>query len=257
MKNPFSLEGKTILVTGASSGIGKATAIACAEAGASVVLTGRNLSRLEETLKQIEDLRLKNEDFKSEHVVIAAELCEQEEINRLVDAMPELDGAFLCAGVSDTTPVKYMNSEAIERVLSINLEAPMLLTQRMLLKKKIKKGASLVYMSSMGVEQVTPGLGIYAASKSGLNAFMRAVATEQASRMVRANAIMAGMVKTELIDTLSQLSEEDIKRDEAKYPLGYGKPEDVANAVIYLLSDASAWMTGGVIKLDGGSSLIN
>jgi len=257
MKNPFSLEGKAILVTGASSGIGKATAIACAEAGASVVLTGRNLSRLEETLKQIEDLRLKNEDFKSEHVVIAAELCEQEEINRLVDAMPELDGAFLCAGVSDTTPVKYMNSEAIERVLSINLEAPMLLTQRMLLKKKIKKGASLVYMSSMGVEQVTPGLGIYAASKSGLNAFMRAVATEQASRMVRANAIMAGMVKTELIDTLSQLSEEDIKRDEAKYPLGYGKPEDVANAVIYLLSDASAWMTGGVIKLDGGSSLIN
>lgn len=257
MKNPFSLEGKTILVTGASSGIGKATAIACAEAGASVVLTGRNLSRLEETLKQIEDLRLKNEDFKSEHLMIAAELCEQEEINRLVDALPELDGAFLCAGVSDTTPVKYMNSEAIERVLSINLEAPMLLTQRMLLKKKIKKGASLVYMSSMGVEQVTPGLGIYAASKSGLNAFMRAVATEQASRMVRANAIMAGMVKTELIDTLSQLSEEDIKRDETKYPLGYGKPEDVANAVIYLLSDASSWMTGGVIKIDGGASLCN
>ena len=257
MKKSFSLEGKTILVTGASSGIGKATAIACAKAGARVVLTARNIERLEETLKQIEDLRLKNEDFKSEHLMIAAELCEQEEINRLVDALPELDGAFLCAGVSDTTPVKYMNSEAIQRVLSINLEAPMLLTQRMLLKKKIKKGASLVYMSSIGVEQVTPGLGIYAASKSGLNAFMRAVANEQASRMVRANAVMAGMVKTELIGSLSQLTEEDIKRDEAKYPLGYGTPEDVANAVIYLLSDASAWMTGGVIKLDGGSSLIN
>lgn len=255
MNNQFTLEGKTVLITGASSGIGKATAIACAEAGARVVLTGRNVERLEETLRQIEDLRLKNEDFKSEHLVVAAELCKQEEINRLVDAMPELDGAFLCAGVSDTTPVKYMNSEAIQRVLSINLEAPMLLTQRMLLKKKIKKGASLVYMSSMGVEQVAPGLGIYAASKSGLNAFMRAVATEQASRKVRANAVMAGMVKTELIDTLSQLTEEDIKRDEAKYPLGYGKPEDVANAVIYLLSDASRWMTGSVIKLDGGSSL--
>lgn len=252
MENPFSLEGKTILVTGASSGIGKATAIACAAAGARVVLTGRNVERLEATLSE---LRTRTDILVAAHLVIAAELCEQEEINRLVDALLELDGAFLCAGVSDTTPVKYINSEAIQRVLSINLEAPMLLTQRLLLKKKIKKGASLVYMSSMGVEQVAPGLGIYAASKSGLNAFMRAVATEQASRKVRANAVMAGMVKTELIDTLSQLTEEDIKRDEAKYPLGYGKPEDVANAVIYLLSDASRWMTGSVIKLDGGSSL--
>ena len=246
MNNQFTLEGKTVLITGASSGIGKATAIACAEAGARVVLTGRNVERLNDTLSQMSG---------EGHIAVAAELCEHEEINQLVDTMPELDGAFLCAGVSDTTPVKYMNSEAIQRVLSINLEAPMLLTQRLLLKKKIKKGASLVYMSSMGVEQVAPGLGIYAASKSGLNAFMRAVATEQASRKVRANAVMAGMVKTELIDTLSQLTEEDIKRDEAKYPLGYGKPEDVANAVIYLLSDASRWMTGMTLKLDGGASL--
>ena len=248
MDNLFSLAGKTILITGASSGIGRVTAIACAKMSARLVITGRNEERLNETLSQMSG---------DGHIVIAAELCEQEEINRLVDAMSELDGAFFCAGVSDTTPVKYMNSEAIQRVLSINLEAPMLLTQRMLLKKKIKKGASLVYMSSMGVEQVAPGLGIYAASKSGLNAFMRAVATEQASRKVRANAVMAGMVKTELIDTLSQLTEEDIKRDEAKYPLGYGKPEDVANAVIYLLSDASRWMTGSLLKLDGGSSLSN
>lgn len=244
--NSFSLEGKTILITGASSGIGKATAITCAENGAQIVITGRNKDRLNETLSLLSG---------DGHIAIEAELCEQEGINRLVDTLPELDGAFLCAGVSDTTPVKYMNSEAIQRVLSINLEAPMLLTQRMLLKKKIRKGASLVYMSSMGVEQVTPGLGIYAASKSGLNAFMRAVATEQASRKVRANAVMAGMVRTELVDSLSQLTEEDIKRDEAKYPLGYGKPEDIANAVIYLLSDASRWMTGNFIKLDGGASL--
>lgn len=244
--NFFSLKGKNVLITGASSGIGKATAIACAASGAHIIVTGRNKVRLNETLSMLAG---------EGHIAIVAELCEQEDINRLVDAIPELDGAFLCAGVSDTTPVKYINSEAIQRVLSINLEAPMLLTQRMLFKKKIKKGASLVYMSSMGVEQVAPGLGIYAASKSGLNAFMRAVATEQASRKVRVNAIMAGMVRTELIYSLSQLSEDDIKRDEAKYPLGYGKPEDVANAVIYLLSEASRWMTGMTLKLDGGASL--
>lgn len=246
MNNPFTLEGKTILITGASSGIGKATAIACSRIGARIILTARNEERLQETHSLLEG---------EGHRIIPAELCEQDDINRLVDAMPELDGVFLCAGVSDTTPVKYMTSEAIQRVLSVNLEAPMLLTQRLLLKKKIRRGTSLVYMSSMGAEQVTPGLGIYAASKNGINAFMRAVAAEQAGRKVRANAVMAGMVKTELIGTLSQLSEEDIKRDEAKYPLGYGTPEDVANAVIYLLSDASKWMTGNVIKLDGGSSL--
>ena len=246
MNNPFSLEGKTILITGASSGIGKATAIACSKIGARVVLTARNETRLQGTRYLLEG---------EGHLIVSAELCAQEDINRLVDALPELDGVFLCAGVSDTTPVKYMTSEAIQRVLSINLEAPMLLTQRLVLKKKIRKGASLVYMSSMGAEQVTPGLGIYAASKNGINAFMRAVAAEQASRKVRANAVMAGMVKTELIDSLSQITEEDIKRDEAKYPLGYGTPEDVANAVIYLLSDASKWMTGNVIKLDGGLSL--
>ena len=110
--NSFSLEGKTVLITGASSGIGKATAIACAASGARIIVTGRNEVRLNETLSLLSG---------DGHIALAAELCSQEEINRLVDAMPELDGAFLCAGVSDTTPVKYMNSEAIQRVLSINL----------------------------------------------------------------------------------------------------------------------------------------
>ena len=247
MNNPFTLENKTILVTGASSGIGRATAIACANMGANVILTARNEERLQETLKQIPDSH--------ECRLIVADLSSKDDISRLVDNLPELDGVFMCAGVSDTTPVKFINSEAIKRVFEINLEAPMLLTQRLLLKKRIRKGASIVYMSSMGVEQVAPGLGIYAASKSGLNAFMRAVATEQASRKVRVNAVMASMVKSELIHSLEQLTDEDIKRDEAKYPLGYGTPEDVANAVIYLLSDATKWMTGSVIKLDGGSTL--
>ena len=141
MNNPFSLVGKSILVTGASSGIGKATAIACSHIGATVVLTARNEERLQDTFTLLDG---------EGHLVIPAELCNQENINLLVDALPELDGVFMCAGVSDTTPVKYMTSEAIQRVLSINLEAPMLLTQRLLLKKKIRKGASLVYMSSMG-----------------------------------------------------------------------------------------------------------
>lgn len=249
MNNPFTLQGKTILITGASSGIGKATAIACANMGAKLIITARNEQRLVETAMEI--------DKNSPGMVstILADLTITNDIETVASSVPTLNGVFFCAGVSDTTPIKYLTSEAINRVIDVNLVAPMLLTQALLKNKKIAKQASLVYMSSMGAEDVTPGLGIYAASKNGINAFVRAVAAEQASRRVRANAVMASMVRTELIGSLNQLSEEDIQADEAKYPLGYGKPEDIANAVIYLLSDASKWMTGSFLKLDGGSTL--
>lgn len=246
----MNLFNKYILITGASSGIGKATAIECAKAGAKLVITARNSNRLQETLSIINDI-----SGNSDNIMICADLTTDDGISNLVNTVPQLDGAFFCAGVSDTTPLKFISRDAINRVLDINLVAPMLLTQSLLLKKKIKKGGALVYMSSMGAEDVTPGLGIYAASKNGLNAFVRTVATEQANRKVRANAIMASMVKTELINTLNQLSAEDIAKDEAKYPLGYGETIDIANAAIYLLSDSSKWMTGSFLKLDGGSTL--
>jgi NAD(P)-dependent dehydrogenase (short-subunit alcohol dehydrogenase family) len=132
----------------------------------------------------------------------------------------------------------------------------MLLTKWLVKKKKIQAGASLVYMSSYGAEVVTPGLGIYAASKGAVNSFMRTIATELSARKVRSNSIMAMMGQTELMDTLGSFSKEDFEKDEAKYPLGYGKPEDVAFAAIYLLSDASKWITGSIIKMDGGSTLL-
>lgn len=249
MNNPFTLQGKTILITGASSGIGKVTAIACANMGAKMIITARNEQRLLETAMEI------NSISEEKAVTIIADLTNSEGMNTLVSNVPSLDGVFFCAGVSDTTPVKYLTLDAINRVMEINLISPMLLTQALLKTKKIAKQASLVYMSSMGAEDVTPGLGIYAASKNGINAFVRAVAAEQASRKVRVNGVMASMVRTELIGTLNQLSEDDIRADEIKYPLGYGNPEDIANAVVYLLSDASKWMTGSFIKLDGGSTL--
>lgn len=244
--NPYSLEGKTILITGASSGIGKRTAIECSKMGAKCVITGRNAERLEDTYTQLDGV---------DHVQVIADITNADGIDTLCSSLPELDGVFFCAGVTDTTLVKFLDKEKIDRVLDINLMAPMLLTKQLLKGKHIKKNASLVYMSSMGAEVVAPGLGIYAASKSAINGFMRAVAIEQVSRGIRANAIMASMVKTELIDTLQSFSEEDLAKDEARYPLGYGHPEDIAYACIYLLSDASKWMTGSLIKLDGGSTL--
>lgn len=247
MYNPYSLEGKTILITGASSGIGRRTAIECSKMGATLVITGRNQERLNDTLASLEG---------EGHLTFAGDLTDDTAMEALMEQLPPLNGVFLCAGVTDTTPAKFIDEDKIERVFSINIKSPMLLTKWLVKKKKIQAGASLVYMSSYGAEVVTPGLGIYAASKGAVNSFMRTIATELSARKVRANSIMAMMVQTELIDTLGSLSKEDIEKDEAKYPLGYGKPEDIAYAVIYLLSDASKWVTGSIIKMDGGSTLL-
>lgn len=247
MYNPYSLEGKTILITGASSGIGRRTAIECSKMGATLVITGRNQERLNETLASLEG---------EGHLTFAGDLTEDTAMEALMEQLPPLNGVFFCAGVTDTTPAKFIDEDKIERVFSINIKSPMLLTKWLVKKKKIQAGASLVYMSSYGAEVVTPGLGIYAASKGAVNSFMRTIATELSARKVRANSIMAMMVQTELIETLGSLSKEDIEKDEAKYPLGYGKPEDIAFAVIYLLSDASKWVTGSIIKMDGGSTLL-
>lgn len=247
MYNPYSLEGKTILITGASSGIGRRTAIECSKMGATLVITGRNQERLNDTLASLEG---------EGHLTFAGDLTEDTAMEALMEQLPPLNGVFFCAGVTDTTPAKFIDEDKIERVFSINIKSPMLLTKWLVKKKKIQAGASLVYMSSYGAEVVTPGLGIYAASKGAVNSFMRTIATELSARKVRANSIMAMMVQTELIETLGSLSKEDIEKDEAKYPLGYGKPEDIAFAVIYLLSDASKWVTGSIIKMDGGSTLL-
>lgn len=247
MYNPYSLEGKTILITGASSGIGRRTAIECSKMGATLIITGRNQERLNDTLASLEG---------EGHLTFAGDLTDDTAMEALMEQLPPLNGVFFCAGVTDTTPAKFIDEDKIERVFSINIKSPMLLTKWLVKKKKIQAGASLVYMSSYGAEVVTPGLGIYAASKGAVNSFMRTIATELSARKVRANSIMAMMVQTELIDTLGSLSKEDIEKDEAKYPLGYGKPEDIAFAVIYLLSDASKWVTGSIIKMDGGSTLL-
>ena len=215
--------------------------------GATLVITGRNQERLNETLASLEG---------EGHLTFAGDLTEDTAMEALMEQLPPLNGVFFCAGVTDTTPAKFIDEDKIERVFSINIKSPMLLTKWLVKKKKIQAGASLVYMSSYGAEVVTPGLGIYAASKGAVNSFMRTIATELSARKVRANSIMAMMVQTELIETLGSLSKEDIEKDEAKYPLGYGKPEDIAFAVIYLLSDASKWVTGSIIKMDGGSTLL-
>jgi len=248
MYNPFSLENKTILVTGASSGIGRAIAIECSKMGASIIITGRNEERLNETYIQL--------DSTKSNMAIDGDLTNEDFIEKMTSSILNVDGVVFCAGVTDRTLLKFASKEKFLRVFEINLLSQIILIRALLKKKKINNGASIVFISSIGAYKVAPGLSLYSATKSGLLSVMKGLASELFSRKIRSNAILPSMVKTELITTDSSVSSEDWEKDEAKYPLGYGEPNDVAFTAIYLLSDATKWMTGSEIVIDGGLSLV-
>ena len=244
--NPFTLKGKTILVTGASSGIGQATAIECAQMGAEVVITGRDTKRLQATADLVGTPK----------ALIAADLTNQEDVERLVASLPPLDGAVLCAGNSTTLPLQFGSREKFDEMFNVNFFAPVELLRLMYKKKVLQKGASVVLIASIGgTHSFMPGNGVYGASKAALNSLMKYAAREYASRKIRVNSICPGMVDTPLIHR-GTITEEQLAEDAKRYPLGrYGKPDDIANGVVYLLSDASSWLTGHDLVIDGGFSI--
>lgn len=247
MNEKFSLSGKTILVTGASSGIGRAIAIACAEQGACVVLNGRNVSRLEETLRMMCDVE--------KHCIIPADLTDAKQRQALIEQVPELDGLVQCAGVMNRVPCKSLGQEDVDSVFAPNVEAPMLLQAELLQERKINKGASIVYMASIAARSAVAGNALYSASKAAVIAYANCLALELAPRNIRVNCISPAMVWTDL--ALVGASREELEQDQLKYPLKrYAQPEDITGAAIYLLSDAAAWVTGSNIELTGGTQTL-
>ena len=247
MYNPFSLEGKTVLVTGASSGIGKSTAIECAKMGANVVITGRNEERLQETFNMLEG---------ENNQMIVADLSNEESLAKLVELCPSLDGLVNNAGSTIITPTQFITRDKLMRVLEINTVAPILLTQMLLKKKKLGKDSSIVITDSIsGVKIASHGNVLYSTSKSAINGFVKNAALDLAGKNIRVNAVCPGMIDTHIFDN-SYVTAEDLAEDMKKYPLKrYGKPEEVAYAIIYLLSDASGFTTGTSLVLDGGFTL--
>jgi len=244
--NPYSLEGKTVLITGASSGIGQETAVQCSKLGAKVVITGRDAERLKQTYDMLEG---------DGHIQILANFDKDEDIERMVEEIPELDGVVNNAGMSKGTPITYIKKSDIDEVFRVNLYSVMLFTRLLVKKKKLARGGSLVFTSSISSRVTAAGIAIYASSKAALSAYMRNCAIELGPRGIRANAVLPGMVETKLIEN-GKYTEEDKQADLTLYPLGrYGRPEDVAYLMIYLLSDASAWMTGSELVIDGGRCL--
>lgn len=245
---PFSLYGKTVLITGASSGIGQATAVECSKLGAKVLITGRNENKLQETLTMMEGLG---------HQYIIADLSIEEDIDKLVAELPMIDGLVNNAGFNIMCPIQFINSEKMNSVVNVNLIAPVLLTQKIVKKKKINKNSSIVFTSSIsGCGCTAPGNSLYSASKGGLSAFMKNAALELSVKSIRCNAVLPGMVETPLKEGKSSITEEQWEINRQLYPLKrFGRPEDVAYAIVYLLSNASSWITGTELIIDGGRTL--
>lgn len=241
---PFQLNNKTILITGASSGIGKQAAISMSEMGANVVITGRDKQRLDETFQL-----LKGEN----NFQFSANLLVKEELKNMVEQLPQLDGVFNCAGIVKPFPIKFISEEALNEVFGINYNAQVLLIAQLTRQKKINKNASIVFSSSIAAAHPYKGGALYSSSKAALETFSKVIGLEFSNLGIRSNCIASAMVKTPMFDTAEhQGTKERMDEHIKKYPLGVGFPSDVTNAAVFLLSDASRWMTGQTITLDGG-----
>lgn len=247
MYNPFSLEGKTILITGASSGIGKSTAIECSKLGARVIITARNESRLTETLMLLNGIG---------HDKVVCDFNDEADLANLAENLPEINGLVNSAGIVKTLPFQFINKEVLTNVFETNFFAPVILTQKLVKSKKLIKGSSVVFISSIdGPVIAHPGNSIYSATKGAITSIVKNMALDLASKNIRVNCVLPGMTETPLIN-IDTISTEQLDEDRKKYPLRrYGRPEEIGFAAIYLLSDASNWVTGLNLIVDGGFTL--
>lgn len=242
--NPFTLKNKTILVTGASSGIGAETSIKVAEMGANLILSARNKKRLKKTFAKLP---------KGNHQIIPADLTNSEDIQVLIKNIKGIDGIVHSSGIVRPFPIKFIGTKQINEMFDINYQGPVLLTSQLFRAKKINNGASLVFMSSISSQFPHKGGALYSGAKAAINTYSKTIALEYAIKNIRSNVINAAMVKTPIFDEAEKaITKKMMDKHGERYPLGFGSPEDIANAIIFLLSDGSKWITGTEIKMDGG-----
>ena len=250
MTNPFSLEGKTILVTGASSGIGRGIAVECSRMGAKVVINGRNEERLSETLSLMEG---------DGHISICADLSSPDGIGKIVTEVPMLDGYVNSAGTPSVLPIRNSTYDSLWAVINVNSVAPMTLLSLLIKNKKLNKNMSVIFLGSInGCSVGFAGSSTYAASKGALFGYIKAAALELAKKGGRVNMISPGVVPTNMMKKDEMLyTSDEIQNDMIKnYPMGrLGIVEDIAYGAVYLLSDASSWVTGQNLVIDGGYSV--
>lgn len=239
--SPFGLQNKAVLVTGASSGIGRATALLCAQMGAVVVATGRNQVRLDSLLSSLPG---------DGHVSIAGDLTEPSFRGEIVERVPILNGCVFSAGIAALAPIRMVSEKHLRAMFSVNYDSPILLTQGLLAKKKIAHGASLVYVTARAEHNAPVATGVYSGTKAALTATVRTIAAEHAKHGVRANCVSPGYVDTPMLDGLQGVSSLQGKIELSE--LGRIEATDIAPGIVYLLSPASRWVSRSVLVVDGG-----
>ena len=240
----FSLKNHVVLITGASSGIGRSCAVEASKMGASCIITGRNEAELVKT----------KELCQTPSEIFTGDISDYSVIKQLVNTLPKLDGVVHCAGITNPWPIKFLKAEHIKQMFDINFNAPVLLTTELLQKNKINTEASFIFISSISAQYPYYGGATYASSKAAIEAFSKSLAIEMAPKKIRSNVIRPGLVKTRMFEEAKNASvdRENFEQYEKFYPLGFGEPEDISNAVCFLLSKESKWITGIDLKMDGG-----
>jgi NAD(P)-dependent dehydrogenase (short-subunit alcohol dehydrogenase family) len=249
--NPFSLKNKNIIVVGASSGIGKSCAISCSKMGANLILIARNQVNLECTYKELQA---------GNHLVIPQDVTDFEKINgifeNIINKIGKIDGFIFAAGKLINSPLRMSNAKTLKEMFDVNTFAAMEFSRIAAKKRYSSDNSSFVFISSIMAIRGEIGKIGYCASKGALSAGLRAMAIELAKRRIRVNTILPGIVKSEMSkEIFDSISKEAVKEMENKHLLGFGKPEDIAYACNYLLSDAARWITGSEFIIDGGYSI--
>ena len=248
----INLKGKHILITGASSGIGRETAILSAKLGAQITAVARRESHLAELIQEL------NTQNNENHQYIACDLSNEAEILEAINKMGDFDCIVHSAGMVYPHPAKYIRKKHLDKVMAVNFYAPAILNAALLGKQKINANGSIVFLSSISTKHPFTGGALYVSSKAALESYSRTLALELAHKKIRCNVVSPALVKTAIFEqTIETYTEEQVNEYERAYPFGFGEAIDVANTILFLLSNESRWITGQEIIMDGGLTLMN
>lgn len=243
--DPFRLDGRAVLITGATSDIGRAIAVACSKAGANIIATGRNRERLDQTIGAL--------GAEGHHHGIIANLRLDEDRIRVAEEAGSIFAVIHGAAVTGAARMHSVWPEFVAERVDVNLIAPIFLTRHLLRQDRIEAGGAILFINSLSSLAGSRGAGVYAATKASQIALARCLAIETAAKRIRVNCVSPGIVRTEVYDAMG---EEWIKKQAANYPLGLGEPADVAGAALFLVSEASRWITGQTLVLSGAVSVL-